>query len=126
LCVIGSNVYFIHSDFTLTLLGSISAGRTNPVSMVDNGFDILIVDGSPNGWQIRLATNAFSQVNDSGFAGADKVDYIDTFIIYNEPGSIRFRSTLSSTQGTPQIRWCLMLHRSLARVAIQMLSNHWL
>lgn len=31
------------------------------------------------------------------FFGADKVDYIDTFMIFNEPGTVSFYSTLSNT-----------------------------
>src|SRR4051812_47407795 len=98
-CVIGSNVYSIDSSFNTFLQGTITVGRTNPCSMIDNGTTLLLVDGSENGWTIDLATNAFSFfVDPSGlFQGADKVDYIDTFVLWNLLDSNLFGSTLSNT-----------------------------
>ena len=98
--VIGSGVYAISPTWVLTLLGNVTAGRTNPVSLIDNGLDIMIVDGSPFGWAINMTNNAFRQLTDPTFNGADKVDYIDTFIVYNIMGTNLFASTLSFTQGT--------------------------
>ena len=97
--VVGSGVYFVSpgSPWTLTGLGSITAGRTNPVSMQDNGQEILIVDGSPNGWTVDLATHGFAPVVDLNFPGGDRVDYIDTFLVYNEPGTNFFRTTGSGS-----------------------------
>jgi len=94
--VIGSNVYSISSSWGLTLLGTITPSRTNPVSMVDNGFEILLVDGSPQGWTITLSTNAFAQVTDTVFGGADRVDYLDSFLLWNQPGTRNFGSSLSN------------------------------
>ena len=97
--VIGSNVYYIDSMWALTLLGQITVGQTNLVSFIDNGTTLVLVDGSSNGWQIVLATNAFSQIADETgtFQGATKVDYIDTFVLWGPvtPGSNLFGSTLS-------------------------------
>lgn len=97
--VIGSSVYHVTPSFTLTLLGSTTLGSATPVSMVDNGTTMLVVDGSANGWTIDLATNAYAQVVDpSGiFVGADRVDFVDTFILGNVPGTNQFFSTLSNT-----------------------------
>lgn len=97
-CVIGANVYAISPTWGLTLLGAISSGRRNPCSFVDNGIDGVLVDGSPKGWTIHLADNAFAEISDPTglFVGADRVDYIDTFILFNFPGTKNFGSTLSN------------------------------
>lgn len=99
--VIGRNVYRITAPagvWTLTQLGQITAGLTTPVSFIDNGTTILLVDGSVNGWFITLATDAFTQVVDptGTFVGGDRVDVIDTFMLCNIPGTNRWISTLSN------------------------------
>lgn len=97
--VIGTKVYSINSrNNALTQIGTIQSSQF-PVSMIDNGIDILLVDGTPNGYTIHLGTNAFAGFVDSSglFQGADRVDTIDTFIIWNMPGTNRWGSTLSNT-----------------------------
>ena len=51
--VAGSGVYKITpgSTWASTHLGDITAGRTTPVSMMDNGTTLMIVDGSGSGVQ---------------------------------------------------------------------------
>lgn len=95
-CVCGSSVYTISASWNATKLGTITPGLTNPTSMIDNGTDLLLVDGSTNGWTIHLADNTFAQVVDTTgiFQGANKVDIIDGFIIWNMPGTANFGSTL--------------------------------
>lgn len=87
-CVIGNVVYAILVNWVLVQIGTISPGRTNPCSFVDNGIDGLLVDGSQFGWSIHLADNTFAQIVDGTgtFNGADKVDYIDTFVLFNQLG----------------------------------------
>lgn len=103
-CVIGSGVYYISPPpaWTLTQIGTISAGRSNPCSLTDNGIATMLVDGSNNGWTWSLASKGadFALIVDSSFGGADKVDFIDTFILWNVPGTDQFQSTLSN-QITP-------------------------
>ena len=43
--VVGSNVYFVDNTQAYTLLGTVSS-IASPVSMVDNGFDVFLVDGT--------------------------------------------------------------------------------
>lgn len=97
--VVGSNVYSIDQNWAATLLGSITQEINTPCSMIDNGAQVLLVDGSPSGWTIDIPTNAFAQVADptGSFVGANRVDYIDTFIIGNNPGTKSFFSTLSDS-----------------------------
>jgi Phage stabilisation protein len=94
--VAGSTVYSLDAVWNATALGSIKGGST-PVSMMDNGNDLLIVDGSSLGWDVTLATNAFAPIDDPTgfFAGADRVDFLDTFFLFNKPGTPQFYSSLS-------------------------------
>jgi hypothetical protein len=65
--------------------------------MADNGLDVLLVDGSPWGWTIRLADDAFARLDSSGgaFRGGTRVDYLDTFFILNAPGTPQFYASNS-------------------------------
>lgn len=98
-CTIGSNVYAIDPSWNLQQLGTVTPGRLNPVSMIDNGVTIMVVDGSPQGWTINMATNEYSlYVDPSGlFRGATRGDYIDSFMLFNVAGTPNneFISTLS-------------------------------
>jgi len=91
--VAGSNVYAVSANFSFTLLGTITIGRTTPVSMAENGLNLVIVDGTGVGWTVVLATNAFSQITDPVFRGGDRVDYLDTFLLFNVPGTPQFQSS---------------------------------
>lgn len=98
-CVIGQNVYAVSNVWALTLIGALTVPLGTPVSFVDNGITGLLVDNSMFGYSINLATNAFAQIVDvtGTFQGATRVDYIDTFIIWNMPGTNRYGSTLSNS-----------------------------
>lgn len=98
-CVVGQNVYQIKSNWDLIKLGALNSPRTNPCSFVDNGISGLLVDGSSNGYSIGLSSGAFALVTDStgSFVGADRVDYIDTFVIFNIPGTNLWGSSLSNS-----------------------------
>lgn len=87
--VLGDTVYFIAPGFVLVPLGTLTT-TTGQVSMVDNGTTLVIVDGSTNGYQVDLATLAFSQIVDAAFYGSDFVDYQDTFLLFNQPGTKNF------------------------------------
>lgn len=95
--VIGPNVYSVNSAWQFTKLGTIPAG-SNPVGMGDNGFTLVLVDGTPTGgWLIDLTTNVMTAYADPSFAGSDTVAYLDTFLIFNQPGTKNFYCTLSNT-----------------------------
>lgn len=97
-CCIGQTVYSVDGAFALTSLGTLVTAGTTPVYATDNGTTALVVDGSPYGYSIDLATNAFAQVSDptSTFTGATRVDTIDGFIVWNIPGTKQFGSTLNN------------------------------
>lgn len=103
--VIGTAVYSIQgppAPWGLTKLGDLLVNTAKPVKMRDNGTTMLVVDGSPTGYTIDLATNAFAALVDPDgfFEGGATVDNIDTFMLWNIPGTNRFKSTLSN-QITP-------------------------
>jgi hypothetical protein len=88
----GSTVYSLTGDWQATAIGTIGPNST-PVSMTDNGLDLLLVDGSAYGWHVTLETGAFAQVADTNFSGADRVDYLDTYLLSNVPGTPQFQSS---------------------------------
>lgn len=91
----GSYLYSVDANWVPLQLGYLGS-KTTPVSMIDNGDTLVVVDGSPFGFQVNLATNAFSQIIDPAFYGANRVDFIDTFLVFNRPGTSFFYSTLSN------------------------------
>ena len=74
--------------------------NNNPVVMVDNGTTLVAVDGSGWGGQVALASTGTSgnlqQITDPAFYGANRVDFIDTFMIFNQPGTSNFYTTTSN------------------------------
>lgn len=94
-CVEGSAVFAIASDWSRTQVGTITPDRRTPISMSDNGQVLVIVDGSPNGWGFDLTTRQFSQITDEAFVGADRVEYLDTYFVFNRPGTQQFYWSLS-------------------------------
>ena len=95
--VCGSNVYVIDNNYTCKLIGTISSA-SGPVSMVDNGTDIILVDGTlNNGWTINLATNAFAQITQAGFYGGNQVNYVDGYFVLNYIGTREWYISLPNT-----------------------------
>lgn len=93
---IGNHLYFVDSSFNITLIGDLLSNPMTPVSMADNGTSLVLVDGSSNGYQVTLATRTFSVINSPNFFGADRVDYLDTFFLFNYPGTDNFYISLSN------------------------------
>lgn len=87
--VVGTTVYYVNSVFSFTAVGTIAFAST-PVSMSDNGLVLCIVDGSTTGYVVDLATRAFGTINSAAFYGADRVDYVDTYFVFNRPGTTQF------------------------------------
>jgi hypothetical protein len=91
--VSGDSLYLVDpTSWTGSVLGSLTPGLRTPVSMADNGLDLVVVDGSANGWQVTLANTLFAQIDDPNgmFVGATRVDYLDTFFILNKPNTPQF------------------------------------
>lgn len=98
LAVAGQNVYYLNSSFQPTLLGQLRVPFNTPVSISDNGTMAIIVDGSPLGYTLDLATNIFDNYIDptGTFVGATRVDYADTFLGFNVPGTNEWYTSLSN------------------------------
>lgn len=86
--VVGSTVYRLSPLFVLTSVGTIDTLAT-PVKIDDNGLQAVIVTG-PNGYQLDLSTNVLTQIGDAAFYGADNVDFLNTYAIFNRPGTNQF------------------------------------
>lgn len=84
----GQYAYSISSSWVVTQLGQLNTS-TGAVSMADNGIQLVIVDGSgaTGGYYVTLSNNAFTQINDANFLGADLVTYQDGYFIFNKTGS---------------------------------------
>lgn len=94
--VVGQNVFYIDPNGTYTQIGTLVTVAGTPASMADNGQEILLVDGSPQGYQIVMGTRVLTQVGDPNYLGADRVDFLDSFLVMNQPGTPNWYSTLSN------------------------------
>lgn len=76
-----------------TLVGTLSSG-TGPVSITDNGLVIYLVDGA-NRYSYNLSNGTFTTLpnSDGAFQGATRADYVDDYIVYNNPNTIQWGCT---------------------------------
>lgn len=96
-CVVDQQVYYIDPDFNYHNIGALETPAETPAYMADNGFDIALVDGTAQGYDIKMSSRAFSTIGDPNFLGADRNDYIDSFLIFNQPGTPNWYSSLSNS-----------------------------
>ncbi len=92
--VVGPTIYFLSSNGGLTYVGSIPDKPTQ-VYMADNGLAVVVVDGGAIGYAIDINTNLFGPIIDPSFLGADFVVFLDTFFVFNRPGTNQFYISLS-------------------------------
>lgn len=90
----GTGLYEIFASGAYNLLG-VLASADGPVCMDDNGLVLALVDGV-HGYFLDLTTNAFSQILDANFYGADRVQFLDNYLIFNRPGTQQFYWTALS------------------------------
>jgi hypothetical protein len=121
--VCGRNVYTVDTNGTGTLRGVISSLNT-PVSMASNGQVVMIVTG-PEGYVLDMTTFALTQINATAFIGADKVDFVDGYFVFNKPGTGQFQITqlystdiddlaFATAEGSPDLLLSLIVdHREL-------------
>lgn len=86
--VSGDKFYELDDSFTPTLRGTLNtiSGR---VSIADDGFYIVIVDGT-YGYKVDFDTNTFTQIADAGFLGGDTVMVLDGYFVINKPDASGF------------------------------------
>jgi hypothetical protein len=121
--VCGANVYRVTSTGLSTLLGTIDAGTT-PVSMASNGTVIMLVTG-PTGYVVNPITGTVTQITDSDFTGADRVDFLDGYFVFNKRNTGQFQITsnygtdingldFATAEGAPDLLVSLIVdHREL-------------
>lgn len=86
--VSGNILYLVTSTWTFTSIGTLLT-TNGPVSMVDNGLQLVIVDG-PNGYWVDFNTSIFTQITDINFTGSNVVTYQDGYFIFATPNSREF------------------------------------
>jgi hypothetical protein len=80
------------------VMGNMLSGMPVPVQMCDNGTTLVIVDGSSNGYTVPLpgTPGSMQAIGDPAFYGSVRVDFIDTFMVFNQPGTGNFYTTTSN------------------------------
>jgi hypothetical protein len=83
------------AQFSFTQIGNLLT-NVGPVCIRDNGPGgyVVLVDG-PYGYLYNIATQVFAQITDPAFLGADRVAFIDGWLIFNEPGTQNFYTNAS-------------------------------
>lgn len=121
--VSGPNVYTVAQDGTPTLRGTID-NLSTPVSMASNGQVVMIVTG-PNGYVLDMTSYTLTKITSSNFLGADKVDFVDGYFIFNKPGTGQFQITdlyattigdldFATAEGSPDLLLSLIVdHREV-------------
>lgn len=84
--VAGTKIYKISKEYAIVEIGQMSTSK-GPVSMVDNGIDVVMVDGSTAGRKISLSGSVVSEINNVAFYGANRVDLVDGYLIFNRPST---------------------------------------
>lgn len=138
--VIGNTVYFVDLviNYGFYPMGNIDPGST-PVSMVDNGNIVVLVDGTTKGYKWQLGANVMTQIVDAAFYGANFAAYLDGFFLFNRPATNQFYISpsfwdgatpfdpldiASKTGGPDQIIAIAAIHRELWLIG-QVTSEVW-
>lgn len=101
-----NQLFWIEQSGIVNLVGTLTpltlddmVPRHTPVSMVDNGTIMLIVDGSTTGWTANVITHdgltgfTNQDTNMTGWPGGTRAEYSDTFFIVNSPGTFIFNTS---------------------------------
>lgn len=92
--VVNDAIYYVDSNFNYSLIGTIPV-LTTPVVMKDNGLVIVVVDGTPTGYAIKMSDHSFATINDPNFLGGTYVDYMDGYFVVNTPGFNEWQISLA-------------------------------
>lgn len=98
--VSGTSLYLMNTDYSATLLGTVSG--VGPVSMSDNGTQLFVACNGPS-YIYNSQTSVFQQITDPDFPGALTVSYLDGYFVFIEPSSqkVWVTSLLEGTQIDP-------------------------
>lgn len=97
IAVRGSTVYRVAKDWTFRQVGALDTD-TGPVSIADDGQLAVLVTGAA-GYTLGLDTDAFRQIVDEAFYGADYVAYSKTVFVFNRPGTRQFYLSTAGVSG---------------------------
>lgn len=121
--VCGGNVYTVTPDKVVTPAGSIGDVSAS-VSMASNGTIIMLVYGS-SGYFIDPIAKTTTQITSTTFFGADTVQFIDGYFVFNKPNTGQFQITqlygtgidaldFATAEGAPDLLLSLLVdHREL-------------
>lgn len=84
----GDKLYLVSSAYVATEIGTLQTS-TGPVSIADNGLQLVIVDGT-YGYGMDLPNSGFVLITDPDFPGADQVTFQDGYMIFNKINSEQF------------------------------------
>lgn len=88
--VAGNTLYEIAPDFlSYTLRGTLTTS-TGTVSFSDNGFFMVLVDGT-NGYTLEFATNTFATIADVDFIPSYFVKFISGYFVFPTPNTGQFQ-----------------------------------
>jgi len=94
---VGVNILrFTGYPFTATQIGAFPEDSLLPVSICDNGTTVVAVDGTVNSLYATLGSNTMTAVSDPAWYGSARVDFIDTFFVFNQPGTGNFYTSTSN------------------------------
>ena len=95
--IVDNTVYKLEFNTARTSMTSSSVGTINTsegdISWDYNPTQIMIVDGSEDGYIITTATDTLTTISDSDFTGGTQVVFLDSYFFYNTPDA----STLYAT-----------------------------
>lgn len=75
-------LYSVDASGIETSIGTIEGSGL--VGITENGIQVMVANG-PKGWVYNKNTTAFGQITDPDFPGADTVDFIDQYTVFNIP-----------------------------------------
>lgn len=81
------------------VMGTLPTNSHLPVSMCDNGTTLVAVDGTSWGGMAPLSAlgpGSLTTIVDAAFYGSTRVDFIDTFFVFNQPFTRNFYTTTSN------------------------------
>ena len=89
-CVSGTGLYRLSLPTgSGTLIGTVDGANPayKPVSMVDNGTDLVIVTDNGRGWSYNFSSTVFGPITDPNFLGSIRVDYLDGYFLFAYPNT---------------------------------------
>jgi len=99
--VVGQTIFHLHYEdgWEWHNVGDMLTPANTPVCAADNGVDALFVDNSMQGYSVEIDTakgHVFTQLGDPNFQGGTRVDYLDSFLVLNQPNSPNWYCSLSN------------------------------